>query len=350
MMRNYRPDLIPTDGNTSRYVDIVDVAITYSSRGVKNDRPEKHFFQNILANGGVCGRRAFFGRFILRAFGVPTARRKEPGHATLAHWSPEGWKTRLGDEWGGRTAVGRTQMPRYGKGMHFVANAQARENRKDYIKVKRAQWIGSLMGEQPIYGRFLRTEGKHLPVLGFWHAVALAEQQQIIDALGAKVYFSKGSHVPPPVDIPEAARTITVDDKGVITIPAAACSSPTDSTKNLFKGRLRDGIVLLNNNHGDGLLHLARYSRATDTFAYTFDAPKSGEYQLTARLVTPTPNQTISVSANGKAGVTIDLPDTVGMWGATVPVGVELAKGENTLTFTGPARMTVKQFLLKPTN
>ena len=85
MLRNLRPDCIPANGDTSVYVDVVDKEIRYGSGEVKNDRPTVAYMQNILANGGICGRRAFFGRFILRAFGVPTTARKEPGHATLAH-------------------------------------------------------------------------------------------------------------------------------------------------------------------------------------------------------------------------------------------------------------------------
>ena len=98
MLNNLRPDCIPNNGNTSLYVDTVDKEIRYGSDDVKFDRPELAFMQNILANGGVCGRRAFFGRFALQAFGIPTAARKEPGHATLAHWHPLGWATRLGGE------------------------------------------------------------------------------------------------------------------------------------------------------------------------------------------------------------------------------------------------------------
>ena len=45
-------------------------------------------------------KSAIFGRFILRAFGVPTAARKQPGHATLAHWHPDGWQTKLDGNWG----------------------------------------------------------------------------------------------------------------------------------------------------------------------------------------------------------------------------------------------------------
>jgi hypothetical protein len=99
MLRNLRPDCIPTWGYL-RLCRCGRQGDPLWQRDVSNDRPELAFMQNILANGGICGRRAFFGRFILQAFGVPTTARKEPGHATLAHWHPDGWATRLGGNWG----------------------------------------------------------------------------------------------------------------------------------------------------------------------------------------------------------------------------------------------------------
>lgn len=75
MLRNYRPDLIMMEDYTWRYVHSVRTEIKYGSEEGKFDRKDLHLFQNVLMNGGVCGRRAFFGRFILRAFGMPTIAR-----------------------------------------------------------------------------------------------------------------------------------------------------------------------------------------------------------------------------------------------------------------------------------
>jgi hypothetical protein len=69
MLRNYRPDHIYNSNFGWRYVAIVGSDVKYGSGDVKYDRPELQKYQNILMNGGVCGRRAFFGRFILRSFG-----------------------------------------------------------------------------------------------------------------------------------------------------------------------------------------------------------------------------------------------------------------------------------------
>ena len=99
-------------------------------------------------------------RFTLRAFGVPTAGRKQPGHATLAHWHPDGWKTTLGGNWGlgprGRYSTmteGRPQS--YGADVNFLASSQAREDATAFMRVKRAQWIGAMVGEAPKPGLLL---------------------------------------------------------------------------------------------------------------------------------------------------------------------------------------------------
>ncbi len=356
MLHNLRPDCIPTNGDTSVYVDVVDKEIAYTSSMVKNDLPELHFKQNILANGGICGRRAFFGRFILRAFGVPTTARKQPGHATLAHWHPDGWKTRLGGGWGRGardrySTMNRTRSSPYGADVNFLASSQAREDAAAFIRVKRAQWIGALVGEEPMMGFVSRSKKKVDPAsavkTAFWNMLALYEQKRIIAGLDEESGESQ-STASVAAKEPTATGKVTADDKGVITIPSAACSNPTRSTKTLFHATLKDLIVFVKNKLGDTLLHLSRYSTENDSFEYEFDAPKAGKYELTANLVTPKPNQQITVSANGNEEVIIELPYTLGMWDTTKPVVVDLVQGKNTLKFTGPARMTVDHFTLTP--
>ena len=134
MLRNYRPDHIYNPNFGWRYVSIVGSDVKYGSQDVKYDRYELQKYQNILMNGGVCGRRAFFGRFILRSFGVPTTARPSRGHAALAHWTPDGWVVNLGGGWGGGWTA-----TKYKKDLDFLASTQARNNRTEYLKVKRDQ-------------------------------------------------------------------------------------------------------------------------------------------------------------------------------------------------------------------
>ena len=369
MLRNLRPDCIPDHGDTSVYVDVVDKEIRYGSGDVVNDRPELAFMQNILANGGICGRRAFFGRFILQAFGIPTAARKEPGHATLAHWHPDGWATRLGgeskpgDDWrpGGRgfyAAMNDARSRPYGADINFHASSRAREDAAAFLRVKRAQWIGVLLGEAPKPGLITwsgKTRGPAPLKKGeiakpiFWNELALHEQRRIIAGMKSGKSASTGTAALAAKE-PAATGMITVDARGVITIPSAACSSPTESKKSLYRGGRSDLIVFLRNKAGETLLHLSRYSKEGDTFEYTFDAPKGGKYQLVASVVTPKWDQRLFATTNGGTPVEMALPYTIGMWDTSKAVVIELKAGSNVLQFHGPARATFRNFTLTPQN
>lgn len=337
MLGNYRPDHISTPDYRWRYVAAVRTDVRYGSQDNKYDKPELQFFQNILMNGGVCGRRAFFGRFILRAFGIPTTARPQRGHAALVHWTPDGWVVCLGAGWGS----GWTKT-RYTKDLDFLATTQARESNKQYLQVKRAQWIGDVLGETRVFG-FLSGDPD------FWHGVALYRQQVIIEEAKAVALAAVGeaNETKEKVDIAkvtitEADKKILVGRDGVITIPAAACSKPTKSTGK---------IIFMESNLGGMQLHYSRNGKPEE-FEYTFDAPKAGKYALTARVVTPSWKQHLRVTANGAEKPTdITLPFTVGMWDKTQPVEISLVKDRNVLRFSRnePVKgLTIKDFTLRP--
>ncbi len=341
MLRNYRPDHITTEDYAWRYAAAVRTDIRYGSQDNKYDKDELQFFQNILMNGGVCGRRAFFGRFILRAFGVPTTARPQRGHAALAHWTPEGWVVCLGGGWGS----GWTKT-RYNKDLDFLATTQARATGEPFMQVKRAQWIGDVLGEPRSFG-FLSGD----PAL--WNGLALYTQRGIIEDAKAETLAAVGEDIGEAnetkekvdvakVSLTEADRTAVVGKNGVITIPASATSKPTKSTGK---------IIFMNSNLGGRQLHYSR-NGGHQEFEYTFDAPAAGRYALTTRVVTPSWKQSLLLAVNdAKQPVEIALPFTVGMWDTTKPVEIELVKGTNVLRFTreGEAKgVTIKDFTLTP--
>eukprot|EP00977_Amphora_coffeiformis_P018745 scaffold6688_cov181-Amphora_coffeaeformis.AAC.8 len=252
MLRNYRPDHVLTPNDTWRYVEMVRTNIRYGSADVKYDRDDLQLYQNILLNGGVCGRRAFFGRFVLRAFGIPTIARPSKGHGALAHWTPlrkndkneccGGWCVCLGGGWG----AGWTKT-QYKSDLDFLATSIARVDTQAYWKVKRAQWIGSVFQEKPFYGEEQIEEDKNAKV-GFWYGTSLKVQKEIIDGLPTSKTppqrIHQKSHKPTVVEQVQArkltadTKQISYSDLGSIVIPAAAFSHPKNSTKdvNVMKG------------------------------------------------------------------------------------------------------------------
>ncbi len=233
MLRNFRPDHIFNANDGWRYVSLVSSDVKYGSENVKHDSPDLQRYQNILMNGGVCGRRAFIGRFILRDFGIPTIARPSRGHGALARWTPEGWVVNLGGGWGS----GWTRTP-YKQDLDFLATTQARNNREAFLKVKRAQWVGDVLGEK-------RTYGEHDGTPGFWNGVALRTQRAIIeeskavtlDALGEDLGEANEPTVAEALlasPVTPEHRKITYGQDGVISMPAAAYSKPSGNTREVI--------------------------------------------------------------------------------------------------------------------
>jgi hypothetical protein len=365
MLHSYRPELVTWADPAWRYIKAVETEINYTSKfqGLGYDRDDLQQYQNILAVGGICGRRAFFGRFILRSFGIPTTARSQPGHAALVRWTPKGWVCCLGGGWG---SSNRTIFHRYPTDRDFLASTQARQNPQDFLRVKRALWISASLGHETEFGyrnnigmRHLGTYVKQsiaeVPMPGFWQNAAMVVQNTIIDRIGGNALDAVGEDIGEAneaalrdkivaIDIPASEREITIDAKGVIAIPAAATTTPTNST---------DVIRFMPSNLGGIQMHYSRFGGA-DTFEYSVNAPKAGKYALTARLVTPASKQHLFLVVNGSNEIDIPLPYTIGLWGELEPVEIELKQGENTLSFhRGHYYMrgiTLRDFTLSPLN
>jgi formylglycine-generating enzyme required for sulfatase activity len=224
MLRNYRPDHV----FHRRYVRMVNSNIRYGSQDVKCDKDELQQYQNILMNGGVCGRRAFFGRFILRAFGIPTTARPSPGHGALVHWTPDqGWVVALGGSWGS----GWTKTL-YHKDLDFLATTQARAIEEAFWAVKKAQWVGDVMGEKRVYGEHDVKKEQ----IGFWYNESLTIQRAIIEAFpdnnsietpySGPVGLTLMEQVAKNPITPNASKILCNNDNIRIIIPAASYQNP----------------------------------------------------------------------------------------------------------------------------
>jgi len=331
MLRNYRPDHIYNPDYGWRYVSSVRTEVPYGSQNVKYDEPTLHQYQNIIRNGGVCGRRAFYGRFILRAFGIPTWGVTQRAHAAVSHWSPKGWVVVLGAGYGS-SWWDRDDVPLSGN--QFLLETQARAHTSDFPRVLRAQWISRILGE-PAYNDRRRVEG------GFWSRAALY-QQRILAATAATLgplgqelgEANERNQQMNSAKVSDDDREITVEN-GIMTIPAVA-NSKTSGRSAAMK------------SFGEGMqLHMLGGFKTQ----YEVSAPSAGKYQLVARVATVQTGQKFIISANdGSQPVEIDVPYTLGMWEYTQPVEVNLTEGANTIHLElkpGSRGVTVKDLLLK---
>lgn len=339
MLRNYRPDHIANPDYKWRYARFVKSDVPYQSPTWDPKLGTKS--QQIVAGGGKCGPRAFFGRTVSRAFGIPSRRSTQTGHAAMNHWTPDGWVVCFGGWWSMNWCGPWT-------GLDFLLDSQAREHPQEYLKVLRAQWIGDAMGEENVS---IRNYGKGG---GFWDGLAFYKKRAVVadaevEALelvgGMKLGESDellGDEKAESIQISEEDRKIVVDKNGMFTIPAAACSRPTNST---------DKIAFIESWGGGVQVHYSRLGVRPELLRYTIELPAAGKYELVARVATVSTKQQVIFRLNRRTLVDVPLPYTKGAWEQTKPQTVELREGRNSIMLTcrAPNRgVSIKEFSLKP--
>lgn len=334
MLRNYRPDHIYNGNYAWRYVVSVRTEVPYGSQNVHLDDPKLHQFQNIICNGGVCGRRAFFGRFILRSFGIPTWGVTQRAHAAVGHWTPDGWVTVLGAgfhaSWWDRDDVSMS-------GNQFLLETQARAHPDEFIKALRAQWISRILGEQA-YNDRRNVAG------GFWSRASLYQQRVLastartLDPVGQELAEANEREQQLRSEAVAATDKEVRQENGVMIVPAVAHGQASGRSAAM-KSIAEEGMQL----------HMLGGFSAS----YEVDVPRAGEFVFVVRVATVQKGQKFRFSVNGVGPMEIDVPYTLGMWEHTQPITLELQRGTNAINLElvqGSRGVTVKDLKLKAVN
>lgn len=340
-IRNYRPDHIVMDDYKWRYVRIVRTDIPYTSNVKRPVRPDLGLtrMQDYFLEGGICGPRAFAGKLSTAAFGIPTRGARQTGHAAMSHWTPDGWTVCLGAWWSMNRWRGRC-------GLDFLLETKARRVPADYIKVLRAQWLGDAFGEEVVHGMNYGVGGGLWNALAFYQKMATVEDAEIaeVEMTGAELAESNSEATAETVvqiEMKDADKTIVIGEDGVITIPAAACSSPKSTEKIRFMKSIDGGIQV----------HYNLAGKRPELLRYTVQAPAAGKYELTVKVVTVAINGGFLLRLNRRTMVDLEVPFTRGKWERTQPVTVDLKRGRNSLQFTmkTPNKgLSIKEFTLTP--
>ena len=335
MLRNYRPDHIYNPDYGWRYTGTVRTEVKYGSQEVSEDLPSLQTYQNIINNGGVCGRRAFFGRFIGQSFGIPTWGVTQHKHAAVSHWTPKGWVVNLGagfeHSWWDKDEVPKS-------GSDFLLETQAREHGAAYMKVLRAQWISRILGEQQYNGR-KSVAGGFWSGMAQYQTVGLASTAVALGPLGqelAEANEAKQKQVLAQPKLEATDQKSVVGANGTLTIPAVAFTKPSGhfAAMKSFAGGMQ--------------LHCTGGFKAD----YEIEIPKAGKYALTARVVTVQDGQKFRFEGGeSKTPLEVAVPYTIGKWQQTPPIELTLANGKNVIRaalLDGSRGVTVKDFTLSP--
>jgi hypothetical protein len=331
MLRAYRPDHIYNADYGWRYVASVKTEVPYGSQNLKFDDPSNHQHQNIIRNGGVCGRRAFYGRFILRSFGIPTWGVTQKAHAALSHWTPKGWVVNLGagfqHSWWDKDDVKLS-------GNQFLLETQARSQSDEYIKIVRAEMVSRILGEKAYNDRGNEPGGD-------WSNVALnlsrilAAKTATLGPLGQEL--GEANEKEQELKSETASKDdLEIQEKdGVIIIPVVAHKSTSGKSASMrsFSGGMQ--------------IHAFGGFNAE----YKVNASRSGDYLLTAKVATAQTGQGFIYTVNDAKPVEQPAPYTIGVWKNSDAIPVTLKSGANTLQFQlteGSRGVTIKEFILTP--
>ena len=330
MLRTYRPDYMSGDYGW-RYVSSVRSEVPYGSQNVQYDDPSNHQNQNIIRNGGVCGRRAFFGRFILRAFGIPTWGVTQDAHAALSHWTPNGWVVNLGagfeQSWWDKDDVKLS-------GSQFLLETQARAHPKDYMRIVRAQMISRILGEKA-YNERGNEQGGSWSNVALHQARALAADAPELGALGQELAEANEEEQKLQSETSAKADLEIQEKDGEILIPAVAHkdASGKSATMRSFSGGMQ--------------IHAFGGFKTE----YEINTSRPGNYLLTAKVATAQTGQKFLFTVKDGKPVEQPAPYTIGLWQTTEAVPVTLKSGSNTLQFEiaeGSRGVTIKEFTLTP--
>jgi hypothetical protein len=332
MLQTYRPDHIYMADYGWRYVSAVRTEVPYGSQNVQYDVDTLHQHQNIAKNGGICGRRAFFGRFMLRSFGIPTWGVTQKAHAALSHWTPKGWVVNLGagyaHSWWDKDDVSLS-------GNQFLMETQARKHTDEYVKVLRAEWIGRIFGE-PAYNDRKNIAGGFWSNLALFQSRTLAAKSASLGPLGQELGEANEKEQKVVSETVTAEQQKVTVKNGVIHIPSVAHAKGTGKA------------AAMKSYSGGGMQIHALGGFKTQ---YEFEAPAAGKYSLTAKVATIQSGQIFILSANSAPATELPVPYTLGEWQPTKPIEVNLEKGKNILNFelkTGSRGVTIKDFSLTP--
>lgn len=329
MLRNYRPDHITERNDKWQYCMIVKSDVRYK-------RPEwalncPRTYQQMLSGGGMCGPRAWFGRFVCKSFGIPTWGVRQPGHAAMSRWTPSGeWEICLGGPnwkksyWGDRN------------GFDFEIETRARLSSDEYKKVMVLDCLAEINQEEKMGSQHRNYMRRNLNKR-FWRELSRCQKRLLARCAPPRQVETKQMY-DAGANIQGYCSNVRNDQ---ITIPAAACRRPARSNGN---------VIFMKSFDEDGERHI--HLRENGNIEYRLTIGDANSYLLHATVVTAhattEPIKLKLVNNNSETNIEMKVPYTKGYWATTEPIRVDLKEGLNELHVCrfGGLGITIKEFIL----
>jgi hypothetical protein len=267
-----------------------------------------------------CGPRAWYGRFICKAFGIPTWGVRQPGHAAMTRWTIHGWDVCLG---GG---LWKSWWDDQG-GLDFLLETQARAactTETVFLqKVYRLQWLAQLYFKEEI--QVIRRNGQY-DSKNPWYTLSMIQRQSLTYEPTSnnqmfppeKKWMTQLERSVKGGQLKSANGDIHFNGSiGAITIPATSCCNPTN--KVMFMPCFLGGQQLFVKDDAE-----IEYQIQPSLLQQQWSG-SNGSFILVCIVATAhRSEQAIQLSIGDSSSYVISLPYTMALWGETVPVRIEL--------------------------
>jgi hypothetical protein len=304
-------------------------------------------YQQVLSGGGREGPRAWYGRYIARAFGIPVWGFKQNGNYAMSRWTPKGWVMNFalpGSSWESCTWD-------YRLGSDFIQEAAARAavpEQEYYEKVILLECLADACKEK----------NKKVEEAGFvnpnkvWRSLSLMQRKIFAEQAtpesyqrnGPSVVVSKIEKYIQEIDENAPPLPFEVEAKGGVIIPAASFTE-SNGKKHVRSHQSFGSGTQLHLIDGEGYVSYEIPANVT------FQEDK--EYMLTAKVCTVhLKQQNLQLEIDGGEEYEIEIPYTLGEWQDTKPIKIEVG-GLSVMKFFRQKAddcfgLAIKSFTLSP--
>ena len=275
-------------------------------------------YQMILSGGGNQSINSWFGRFVLRSFGLPVWGAKGRKVEGFCRWTPEGWEAMNGVKWDSCSWEGKT-------GQDFKLEIEARNkasSQEYWKKLVMLQALADLIDGDPNSIPDYEKDVLHPERL--WRSLSIVsmellfqtkpELQRSFERNGRNLVITRNEKYLEMYELDEPDSDISVKD-GIVTIPAS-------------RHGFQDGHISVIDSFNGGK-QVNFLADGTVEYEMPQNVPKK-KYSMKLEVCTVSAMQTpvtIEINDSDKSMLNVVIPYTMGVWDYTLPVEVELEQG-----------------------
>ena len=341
MVFNYVPHLTCLTDLKLRYVYMLQSDVRLRKPDWTRPDNTPRTYQMVLSGGGNESINSWFGRFLLKSFGLPSWGTKHRRKEGFTMWTHDGWEAMNGADWETATWQGKS-------GTDFKTEIEARNKAppEEYFKkLVTLQCLADVVDE----GDPSDIPDYELDVLHpnrLWRSMSIVslqllfqtepEVERTFERKGRGLVETKCQKYLKKFELDAPDKEIFCDpDSGFVTIPAS-------------RHGFTDGNIIVVESY-DGGKQFNFIADGVAEYDFPDEAPETKKYKVTVEVCTVSSKQTPLVLSVGARRTPIKVPYTKGVWKFTDPVEMEIPQGEvlKVQRSKGSLGIAIKQFIFE---